>query len=187
MTSRTPVSPRCLGGVRKPRQNVSSSRSPTSSPAPGELSSDVYLGDPGAACQAPLAALIALCVELGDLSELRLPLLAQLLKAHLPVQLLAVHAHGRTMPAGPRAVRRSAALLTDAPAEDYSERAYARRRRIRIERASCWTPRPAVTSGFRSGPDRIRTCDLRFRRPTLYPAELRARRDSPWTGHCRAG
>ena len=26
-----------------------------------------------------------------------------------------------------------------------------------------------------SAPDRIRTCDLRFRRPTLYPAELRAR------------
>jgi hypothetical protein len=25
-----------------------------------------------------------------------------------------------------------------------------------------------------SAPDRIRTCDLRFRRPTLYPAELRA-------------
>ena len=24
-------------------------------------------------------------------------------------------------------------------------------------------------------PDRIRTCDLRLRRPTLYPAELRAR------------
>ena len=26
-----------------------------------------------------------------------------------------------------------------------------------------------------NAPDRIRTCDLRFRRPTLYPAELRAR------------
>src|SRR3954464_4291761 len=25
-----------------------------------------------------------------------------------------------------------------------------------------------------NAPDRIRTCDLRFRRPTLYPAELRA-------------
>jgi hypothetical protein len=24
-------------------------------------------------------------------------------------------------------------------------------------------------------PDRIRTCDLRFRRPTLYPTELQAR------------
>ena len=30
-------------------------------------------------------------------------------------------------------------------------------------------------SFFRSAPDRIRTCDLRLRRPTLYPAELRAR------------
>src|SRR5688572_15970606 len=28
--------------------------------------------------------------------------------------------------------------------------------------------------GFLDAPDRIRTCDLRFRRPTLYPAELRA-------------
>ena len=27
---------------------------------------------------------------------------------------------------------------------------------------------------FISAPDRIRTCDLRFRRPTLYPTELRA-------------
>ena len=27
---------------------------------------------------------------------------------------------------------------------------------------------------YDSAPDRIRTCDLRFRRPTLYPAELRA-------------
>ena len=27
---------------------------------------------------------------------------------------------------------------------------------------------------FLGAPDRIRTCDLRFRRPTLYPAELRA-------------
>ena len=32
---------------------------------------------------------------------------------------------------------------------------------------------PAV--GFKTdAPDRIRTCDLRLRRPTLYPAELRA-------------
>ena len=39
-----------------------------------------------------------------------------------------------------------------------------------------------------NGPDRIRTCDLRFRRPTLYPAELRARGGAcPWTGNCRAG
>lgn len=29
--------------------------------------------------------------------------------------------------------------------------------------------------GSSSAPDRIRTCDLRLRRPTLYPAELRAR------------
>src|SRR4051795_12050754 len=28
--------------------------------------------------------------------------------------------------------------------------------------------------GFNSAPERIRTSDLRFRRPTLYPAELRA-------------
>src|SRR3954467_13619356 len=28
----------------------------------------------------------------------------------------------------------------------------------------------------RSAPERIRTSDLRFRRPTLYPAELRAQR-----------
>jgi len=27
---------------------------------------------------------------------------------------------------------------------------------------------------FRHAPERIRTSDLRFRRPTLYPAELRA-------------
>src|SRR5438552_741094 len=29
-------------------------------------------------------------------------------------------------------------------------------------------------AGLSHAPDRIRTCDLRFRRPTLYPAELRA-------------
>ena len=42
---------------------------------------------------------------------------------------------------------------------------------------SCDIARPvSPTSGpWRSAPDRIRTCDLRFRRPTLYPAELRAR------------
>ena len=28
---------------------------------------------------------------------------------------------------------------------------------------------------FRGTPDTIRTCDLRFRKPTLYPTELRAR------------
>ena len=41
------------------------------------------------------------------------------------------------------------------------------------------TPSPENTKaprlqGFRSAPERIRTSDLRFRRPTLYPAELRA-------------
>src|SRR5213592_3365 len=33
----------------------------------------------------------------------------------------------------------------------------------------------ADSATLRSAPDRIRTCDLRFRRPTLYPTELRAR------------
>src|SRR3954466_3551911 len=38
-------------------------------------------------------------------------------------------------------------------------------------------PRPRESSrGSRSAPERIRTSDLRFRRPTLYPAELRAQR-----------
>ena len=32
-------------------------------------------------------------------------------------------------------------------------------------------------------PDRIRTCDLRLRRPTLYPTELRARHDSERIGY----
>ncbi len=35
---------------------------------------------------------------------------------------------------------------------------------------------PLFPARFLSAPDRIRTCDLRFRRPTLYPAELRAQR-----------
>jgi hypothetical protein len=35
--------------------------------------------------------------------------------------------------------------------------------------------RSRVMAHFSSAPDRIRTCDLRFRRPTLYPTELRAR------------
>jgi hypothetical protein len=34
--------------------------------------------------------------------------------------------------------------------------------------------KPAVSSWFLDAPERIRTSDLRFRRPTLYPAELRA-------------
>ncbi len=33
----------------------------------------------------------------------------------------------------------------------------------------------AICRCFQSAPERIRTSDLRFRRPTLYPAELRAR------------
>ena len=36
------------------------------------------------------------------------------------------------------------------------------------------TTKPPRLRGFRSAPERIRTSDLRFRRPTLYPAELRA-------------
>ena len=35
--------------------------------------------------------------------------------------------------------------------------------------------------GLRSAPERIRTSDLRFRRPTLYPAELRAH----WVVQCK--
>ena len=35
--------------------------------------------------------------------------------------------------------------------------------------------RPGPQRTTRNAPDRIRTCDLRFRRPTLYPTELRAR------------
>jgi hypothetical protein len=42
-------------------------------------------------------------------------------------------------------------------------------------RSPCKCSRSAGTC---SAPDRIRTCDLRFRRPTLYPAELRAQRRS---------
>ena len=34
-----------------------------------------------------------------------------------------------------------------------------------------WVVKRAEEDG---APDRIRTCDLRLRRPTLYPAELRA-------------
>src|SRR2546429_7449144 len=34
---------------------------------------------------------------------------------------------------------------------------------------------PALAGLFTSAPGEIRTPDLRFRRPTLYPAELRAR------------
>jgi hypothetical protein len=35
-------------------------------------------------------------------------------------------------------------------------------------------PRPAGRRPLVHALDRIRTCDLRLRRPTLYPAELRA-------------
>lgn len=44
-------------------------------------------------------------------------------------------------------------------------------RRARQERSSWKCTRSSESD---NAPDRIRTCDLRFRRPTLYPAELRA-------------
>ncbi len=57
----------------------------------------------------------------------------------------------------------------DAPADDH-------RRAPRPPRADRAEPRagtpPAPVAG--DAPERIRTSDLRFRRPTLYPAELRA-------------
>ncbi len=40
---------------------------------------------------------------------------------------------------------------------------------------------PSVVRSPLYAPDRIRTCDLRFRRPTLYPAELRAH----WVLQCK--
>jgi hypothetical protein len=39
------------------------------------------------------------------------------------------------------------------------------------------TRSPANAGLSCDAPERIRTSDLRFRRPTLYPAELRAQRD----------
>src|SRR5690606_9409789 len=41
----------------------------------------------------------------------------------------------------------------------------------------CKNPAPKLVRGLAlaDAPDRIRTCDLWLRRPTLYPAELRAR------------
>src|SRR3712207_8596765 len=36
------------------------------------------------------------------------------------------------------------------------------------------TKKAPASRAFGSAPERIRTSDLRFRRPTLYPAELRA-------------
>jgi hypothetical protein len=44
---------------------------------------------------------------------------------------------------------------------------------VQAETATCLDSRQVAV--IRSAPDRIRTCDLRLRRPTLYPAELRAR------------
>ena len=46
----------------------------------------------------------------------------------------------------------------------------------RSEWLTAETPRKAtITRAFSSAPDRIRTCDLRFRRPTLTLAQLEAR------------
>src|SRR5436309_3163904 len=46
--------------------------------------------------------------------------------------------------------------------------------RVVTPRGSQRAGTPLQSRVFCSAPDRIRTCDLRFRRPTLYPAELRA-------------
>ena len=64
-----------------------------------------------------------------------------------------------------------------------------RKRRSRVDQARPARCCSVATSGrsppaanslrncdSQNAPDRIRTCDLRFRRPTLYPAELRAQR-----------
>src|SRR5207248_11798240 len=42
-------------------------------------------------------------------------------------------------------------------------------------RSECYTPIRLRVTWWLYAPDMIRTCDLRFRRPTLYPAERRAR------------
>jgi hypothetical protein len=49
-------------------------------------------------------------------------------------------------------------------------------RAVRGRAAPLAKPRPlqVIRRASGSAPDRIRTCDLRFRRPTLYPTELRA-------------
>jgi hypothetical protein len=40
----------------------------------------------------------------------------------------------------------------------------------------CWTDLGSETGGFETGgPGRSRTADLRFRKPSLYPSELRGR------------
>jgi hypothetical protein len=46
---------------------------------------------------------------------------------------------------------------------------------------------PCLRNGPEKGgaPGRIRTCDLWLRRPTLYPAELRALARARWAGPCR--
>src|SRR3954453_22276108 len=52
-------------------------------------------------------------------------------------------------------------------------------RHIRDTRSPPPVPKNEKTRRFQwvlSAPERIRTSDLRFRRPTLYPAELRAQR-----------
>jgi hypothetical protein len=41
-------------------------------------------------------------------------------------------------------------------------------------------------AGLCSAPERIRTSDLRFRRPTLYPAELRAQNVESTVGVSRS-
>src|ERR1041384_2077274 len=57
--------------------------------------------------------------------------------------------------------------------------AYVTRATSNVFPASTATLSNATTSG---APGRIRTCDLWLRRPTLYPAELRARNRSPLRG-----
>jgi hypothetical protein len=42
-----------------------------------------------------------------------------------------------------------------------------------------------VCSEFSNTPGRIRTCDLRFRKPTLYPTELRAQLMNIWVDYMR--
>ena len=44
-----------------------------------------------------------------------------------------------------------------------------------------------VETGFGSTRDRIRTYNLRFRRPMLYPVELHALRKTPWRGRASNG
>src|SRR6195952_439552 len=56
----------------------------------------------------------------------------------------------------------------------FTRQMFGKARRTRAEDA--WSGKSRAPRGSRrNAPDRIRTCDLRFRRPTLYPAELLAR------------